>query len=79
MRIRYLDWKQGARRFMDRMKALERLFSFLLVREDGDVGLQIQARFWICSSKRRKTLLPNDSQFLKQILPVKIVWMPPSN
>jgi uncharacterized protein with von Willebrand factor type A (vWA) domain len=36
MRIRYLDWKEGSRRLQDRMKFLERLFGFLLVREDGD-------------------------------------------
>jgi len=36
MKIRYLDWKQGSRRFADRLRLLERLFAFLLVREDGD-------------------------------------------
>ena len=36
MKIRYLDWKEGSRRFEDRLKLLERLFGFLLVREDGD-------------------------------------------
>lgn len=36
MKIRYLDWKQGQQRFADRQQLLRRLFSFLLVREDGD-------------------------------------------
>ena len=47
MRIRYLDWKQGAQRFMDRMKALERVFSFLLVREDGDVERALEILEWV--------------------------------
>lgn len=37
MEIRYLDWKEGTRRLVDREKLLRRLFSYLLVREDGDV------------------------------------------
>ena len=37
MRIRYLDWKQARHHLGDRFKFLKRLFSYLLVREDGDV------------------------------------------
>ena len=37
MRVRYLDWKEGVRSLVDRFKVLERIFAFLLVREDGDV------------------------------------------
>lgn len=37
MKIRYLDWRLGTERFADRMKLLKQIFSFLLVREDGDV------------------------------------------
>ena len=37
MKIRYLDWREGVARFTDRLKLLKRLFSALLVREDGDV------------------------------------------
>ncbi|MCA8962001.1 MAG: VWA domain-containing protein [Planctomycetes bacterium] len=36
MRIRYLDQREGMRTLVDRMKLLMRLFSFLLIREDGD-------------------------------------------
>ncbi|MGE3166052.1 MAG: VWA domain-containing protein [Planctomycetota bacterium] len=36
MRVRYLDWREGQRRFLDREQLLLRLFSFLLVREDGN-------------------------------------------
>ncbi len=36
MRIRYLDQKAGMRNLVDRMKVLMKLFSFLLVREDGN-------------------------------------------
>ncbi|MFQ5653924.1 MAG: VWA domain-containing protein [Planctomycetota bacterium] len=36
MRIRYLDWKEGSRRFLDRRKLLKRLFAHLLIQEDGD-------------------------------------------
>ncbi len=37
MKIRYLDWKEGTRRFVDRMQLFKRLFAYLLVREDGNV------------------------------------------
>ena len=37
MRVRYLDWKEGVRSLVDRFKVLEKIFAFLLVREDGDV------------------------------------------
>ncbi len=37
MRIRYLDWKEGVQRLLDRMKLFKKLFSYLLVQEDGDV------------------------------------------
>jgi uncharacterized protein with von Willebrand factor type A (vWA) domain len=37
VRVRYLDWKEGARNLGDRLKLLEKIFAFLLVREDGDV------------------------------------------
>ena len=42
MRIRYLDWQSGAQRLADRLKLLEKLFAFLLVREDGDVERALQ-------------------------------------
>ncbi|MEM7231607.1 MAG: VWA domain-containing protein [Planctomycetota bacterium] len=37
MRIRFLDWKSGLQRFADRERLLKKLFSYLLVQEDGDV------------------------------------------
>ncbi|MCZ6793129.1 MAG: VWA domain-containing protein [Planctomycetota bacterium] len=37
MRIRYLDWKEGVQRLLERMKLFRKLFSYFLVREDGDV------------------------------------------
>lgn len=37
MHIRYLDWKKARHHLGDRFKFLKRLFSYLLVREDGDV------------------------------------------
>ncbi len=37
MRIRYLDWKEGLQRLVDRLKLLKQLFSILLIQEDGDV------------------------------------------
>ena len=37
MNVRYLDWKEGTRRLADRQKLLKRIFSILLVQEDGDV------------------------------------------
>jgi len=42
MKIRFLDWKEGAKRFLDRFKALKMLFAYLLVREDGDVERAIE-------------------------------------
>lgn len=43
MRIRYLDWREGVERFADRLRLLERLFAFFLVREDGDVDRALEA------------------------------------
>lgn len=37
MRIRYLDWKEGVQRLLDRMKLFKKLLSYFLVRENGDV------------------------------------------
>ena len=37
MKIRYLDFKEGVRRFAGRMALLKKLFAVLLVQEDGDV------------------------------------------
>ena len=37
MRIRYLDWREGAGRLEDRLKLLRRLLAALLVQEDGNV------------------------------------------
>ncbi|MBN1441608.1 MAG: hypothetical protein JXA90_02815 [Planctomycetes bacterium] len=37
MRVRYLDWRLGSRRFLDRLRLFEKMFVFFLVREDGDV------------------------------------------
>ena len=37
MDIRYLDWQKARRRLGDRFKFLKKLFSYLLVREDGNV------------------------------------------
>ncbi|HVR74802.1 MAG TPA: VWA domain-containing protein [Planctomycetota bacterium] len=42
MRIRYLDWREGTRRLADRLKLLKRLFSILLVQEDGDVDRALE-------------------------------------
>lgn len=42
MRVAYLDWKLGSRRFADRMKLFRRLFSILLVQEDGDVDRALE-------------------------------------
>ena len=54
MRIRYLDWKEGTKRFQDRLRLLERLFAYLLVREDGDAerALEILRRVgWAISDE----------------------------
>ncbi|MEM7164376.1 MAG: VWA domain-containing protein [Planctomycetota bacterium] len=45
--IRYLDWKQGRRRFADRDKLLRRLFSQLLVKLDGDAEEALEQLQWI--------------------------------
>jgi Ca-activated chloride channel family protein len=37
VRVSYLDWKQGRPLLGDRLKLLKRIFSILLVQEDGDV------------------------------------------
>jgi len=37
MNIRYLDWREGTRRMGNRLKLLKRIFSILLIQEDGDV------------------------------------------
>ena len=42
MRIRYLDWSEGLQRFADRRQLLRRLFSYLLVQEDGDVDRALE-------------------------------------
>jgi Ca-activated chloride channel family protein len=42
MKIRYLDWREGTQRFVDRMKLLKRIFSILLVQEDGDVDRALE-------------------------------------
>ena len=42
MRIRYLDWKASAQSLEERLRFLERLFSYLLVREDGDVDRALE-------------------------------------
>jgi uncharacterized protein with von Willebrand factor type A (vWA) domain len=42
VRVRYLDWKEGARRLADRLRLLMRLLAFLLVREDGDVDRALE-------------------------------------
>ncbi len=35
--IRYLDWQKGQEQFLDRRRALRRIFSWLLIENDGDV------------------------------------------
>lgn len=42
MRIRYLDWKEGSRRLLDRLKLLKQIFSYLLIREEGDVNRALE-------------------------------------
>ena len=42
MDIRYLDWQRARRHLGDRFKFLKKLFSYLLVREDGDVERALQ-------------------------------------
>lgn len=42
MQIRYLDWKEGLARLADRKRLLERLFTYLLVQEDGDVDRALE-------------------------------------
>src|SRR2546427_1954000 len=42
MKVLYLDWKEGVRRLQDRMKLLKRIFSVLLIQEDGDVERALQ-------------------------------------
>ncbi len=42
MHIRYIDWKKARRHLGDRFKFLKRLFSYLLVREDGDVDRALE-------------------------------------
>ena len=37
MDIRYLDWKKARRHLGDRFRFLKKIFSYLLVREDGNV------------------------------------------
>ncbi|MGA1201927.1 MAG: vWA domain-containing protein [Planctomycetota bacterium] len=36
-RVRYLDWLDGQERFLDLQQTLRRIFSWLLIQEDGDV------------------------------------------
>src|SRR4029450_6416388 len=36
VRVSYLDWRAGAKRLEDRFKLLRRLFSILLVQENGN-------------------------------------------
>jgi uncharacterized protein with von Willebrand factor type A (vWA) domain len=42
MRVRYLDWKEGTRRLLDRLELLKRIFSYLLIRENGDVDRALE-------------------------------------
>jgi len=35
--IRYLDWRDGRQRFLERKRTLRRIFSWLLIQHDGDV------------------------------------------
>lgn len=46
-RIRYLDWKEGQRRFADRERLLRRLFSTLLVKFDGDAEAALDQLRWV--------------------------------
>ena len=40
--IRYLDWSDGQDRFLDVKQVLRRVFSWLLIQEDGDVQAALQ-------------------------------------
>jgi uncharacterized protein with von Willebrand factor type A (vWA) domain len=42
MKIFYVDWKEGTRRLLDRLKLLKRIFSILLIQEDGDVDRALE-------------------------------------
>ncbi len=42
MRIRYLDWKSARGHLGERLRFLEKLFAYLLVREDGDVDRALE-------------------------------------
>ena len=60
MRIRYLDWREGTRRFADRLKLLDQLFAHLLVQEDGNVEAALR---WLEEIGERYQLFDDDLTF----------------
>jgi len=42
MKVAYLDWKEGVKRLADRFKLLKKIFSILLIQEDGNVDRALQ-------------------------------------
>jgi Ca-activated chloride channel family protein len=77
MRVRYLDWREGSRRFADRLKLLKRLFAFLLVREDGDVERALEL---LEAIGKRHGLFDEDlsfEEFKRQLLEERLVAQSP--
>ena len=78
MKIRYLDWKEGRRFLGDRLKLLKRLFSVLLIQEDGDVDRALEILEMI---GRRYDLFDEDFTFedlKRQLVSEKLVADTPS-
>ena len=78
MRIRYLDWKEGTRRFVDRIKLLKKLFSILLVQEDGDVESALEI---LQSIGERYRLFDEDltfEDFKRELLSEKLIGLTPA-
>lgn len=78
MKVRYLDWKLGAERLADRLKLLRRLFSMLLVQEDGDAERALEL---LEDIGRRYGLFDDDltfEAFRQRLLSEKLVREAPS-
>ncbi len=78
MRIRYLDWKAGVRLAGGRLKLLKRLFSILLIQQDGDAEAALDLIEMI---GERHGLFDDDftfEDFKRQILAEKLVAATPS-
>jgi uncharacterized protein with von Willebrand factor type A (vWA) domain len=78
MNIRYLDWREGARRLGDRLKLLKRIFSVLLIQEDGDVDRALEL---LEAIGRRYGLFDEDLTFedlKRELLEEKLIAAGPS-